>query len=107
MAEGQKRRWAAINAAEAAPVAPKMLETLAAIIAPPEDAEFKRAMSATMKASWAKRKKATAAIAAKPTAVTAKAPLPVAPLVALLYKRPALQWRRQAARMRFLFPSRL
>jgi hypothetical protein len=51
-----------------------MSEKLAAIIAPPEDAEFKSKMSATMKASWAKRKKATAAIAAKPT-VTAKVPL--------------------------------
>jgi len=76
MAEGQKRRWAAINAAKAEPVAPKISKTLAAIIAPPEDAEFKSAMSAAMKASWAKRKKATAAVAATPTAVTAKAPLP-------------------------------
>jgi hypothetical protein len=76
MAEGQKRRWAAINAAKAEPVAPKISETLAAIIAPPEDAEFKSAMSAAIKASSAKRKKATAAVAAKPTVVTAKAPLP-------------------------------
>jgi hypothetical protein len=74
MAEGQKRRWAAINAAHADPVAPKTSKTLAAIIAPPEDAEFKSAMSAAMKASWAKRKKATAALAAKPTVVTAIAP---------------------------------
>jgi hypothetical protein len=75
MAEGQKRRWAAINAAKAEPVAPRISERLAAIIAPPEDAEFKSKMSAAMTASWAKRKKATAAIAAKPTVVTAKAPL--------------------------------
>jgi hypothetical protein len=74
MAEGQKRRWAAINAAKAESVAPKMSEKLADIIAPPEDAEFKSAMSAAMKASWAKRKKATATVAATPTVVTAKAP---------------------------------
>jgi hypothetical protein len=73
MAEGQRRRWAAINAAKAKPVAPKISEALAAIIAPPEDAEFKSAMSAAMKASWEKRKKQTAVAAAKPTVVTAKA----------------------------------
>jgi hypothetical protein len=59
MAEGQKRRWAAISAANAGPLAPKRLEALAAIIAPPEDAEFKNAMSAAINASSAKRKKAT------------------------------------------------
>jgi hypothetical protein len=57
MAEGQKRRWAAINAAKVEAVAPKISKTLAAIVAPPEDAEFKAKMSAAMKASWAKRKR--------------------------------------------------
>jgi len=66
MAEGQKRRWEAINAAKAAPVVPKVSEKLAAIIAPPEDAEFKTAMSAAIKASSAKR---------TPAVVAEKAPL--------------------------------
>jgi hypothetical protein len=60
MAEGQKRRWAAINAAKAEAAAPKLSKRLAAIIAPPEDAEFKSKMSEAMKASWAKRKKTAA-----------------------------------------------
>jgi len=60
MALGQKRRWAAINAAKAEAAAPKVSKKLAAIIAPPEDAEFKAKMSAAMKASWAKRRKAAA-----------------------------------------------
>jgi hypothetical protein len=88
MAEGQKRRWAAINAAKAEPVgpkkrtmsaegrqriidatkarwakvnaakaeapAPRVSKRLAAIVAPPEDAEFKSRLSKAMK----KRKKA-------------------------------------------------
>jgi hypothetical protein len=60
MAEGQKRRWAAINAAKAEAVAPKISKKLAAIIASPEDAEFKAKMSAAMKKAWAKRKKTAA-----------------------------------------------
>jgi hypothetical protein len=46
------------SAAKAGPVAPKISKKLATIISPPEDAEFKSKMSAAMKASWAKRKKA-------------------------------------------------
>jgi hypothetical protein len=68
MAEGQKRRWAAINAAKAEVVAPKRSKEKSAIlaaIAPPEDAEFKAKMSVAMKASWAKRKKATAKLGVK------------------------------------------
>jgi hypothetical protein len=63
MAEGQKRRWAAINAAKAGTVALKakpakktVKATIAEMIAPKADEEFKSAMSAAMKASWAKRK---------------------------------------------------
>jgi hypothetical protein len=63
MAEGQKRRWAAINAAKAAPVVQKkapskkaaLLETVTPSAA---DAEFKAKMSIAMKKAWAKRKKA-------------------------------------------------
>ena len=84
MAEGQKRRWAAINAAKAESVAPKLSGSLAAIVSPPEDAEFKSKMSAAMKASLEKRKKATAAnapvapkkktAAAKSAAISKKMP---------------------------------
>ena len=58
MAEGQKRRWAAINAAKAKAAAPKISKKLAAIVAPPEDAEFKSKMSIAMAKSWAKRRAA-------------------------------------------------
>jgi hypothetical protein len=81
MAEGQKRRWAAIDAAKAEATAPKKKSSKAAIaevIAPAADADFKAKMSAAlrreapparnetyrkmmsekMKAAWAKRKKA-------------------------------------------------
>jgi hypothetical protein len=65
MAEGQKRRWAAINAAKAEAAAPKKTPSkkstiLAAITPSAEDAEFKSKMSIAMKAAWAKRKKAAA-----------------------------------------------
>jgi hypothetical protein len=65
MAEGQKRRWAAINAAKAEAAAPKKTPSkkstiLAAITPSADDAEFKSKMSIAMKASWAKRKKAAA-----------------------------------------------
>jgi hypothetical protein len=59
MAEGQRRRYAAIRAAKAEAVAPKISKKLAEIVAPAEDVEFKKKMSEAMKASWAKRKKAT------------------------------------------------
>jgi hypothetical protein len=58
MAEGQKRRWAAINAAKVEAAAPKISKKLAAIVAPPEDAEFKSKMSIAMAKSWAKRRAA-------------------------------------------------
>jgi hypothetical protein len=58
MAEGQRRRYAAIRAAKTEAAAPKISKKLAEIVAPSEDAEFKAKMSAAMKASWAKRKKA-------------------------------------------------
>ena len=61
MAEGQKRRWAAINAAKAEAVAPKkrtIKAVIAEAIAPAEDAEFKSKMSIAMAKSWAKRKAA-------------------------------------------------
>jgi hypothetical protein len=46
IADAAKRRWAAIKAAKSE------------VVAPSEDEEFKSRMSAAMKASWAKRKKA-------------------------------------------------
>src|ERR1700679_2100142 len=52
MAEGQKRRWAAINAAKAEAIAPKVSKKLAEMIAPPEDAEFKSKMSIALAKSW-------------------------------------------------------
>ena len=65
MAEGQKRRWAAINAAKAEAAAPKKTPSkkstmLAAVTPSAEDTEFKSKMSIAMKAAWAKRKKAAA-----------------------------------------------
>ncbi len=57
MAEGQRKRWAAINSAKAEASSPKVSKKLADVIAPPEDAEFKAKMSAAMKKAWAKRKK--------------------------------------------------
>jgi hypothetical protein len=65
MAEGQKRRWAAINAAKAEAAAPKKAPSkkstiLAAVTPSAEDTEFKSKMSIAMKAAWAKRKKAAA-----------------------------------------------
>jgi hypothetical protein len=65
MAEGQKRRWAAINAAKAKAAAPKKAPSkksaiLAAVTPSAEDAEFKSKMSIAMKAAWAKRKKVVA-----------------------------------------------
>ena len=64
MAEGQKRRWATINAAKSEAVAPKtkaVKATIAEVIAPGEDAEFKSKMSLAMAKSWAKRKAANSA----------------------------------------------
>lgn len=62
MAEGQKRRWAAIKAAKAGAVTPKVskkkIAILAAIAPPAEEVEFKSKMSIAMKKAWAKRKKA-------------------------------------------------
>lgn len=65
MAEAQKRRWAAINAAKAEAAAPtkapsKKSTILAAVTPSAEDVEFKSKMSIAMKAAWAKRKKAAA-----------------------------------------------
>jgi hypothetical protein len=65
MAEGQKRRWAAINAAKAEAATPKKAPSkkstiLAAVTPSAEDVEFKSKMSVAMKAAWAKRKKAAA-----------------------------------------------
>ena len=60
MAEGQRKRWAAINAAKAETSAPKKKtakEAIAEVIAPKADEEFKSKMSIAMKAAWAKRKK--------------------------------------------------
>jgi len=68
MAEGQRKRWAAINAAKAETVVPKKKTAkaiIAEVIAPPEDAEFKSRMSAAMKVAWAKRKKTAAKKAAR------------------------------------------
>jgi hypothetical protein len=65
MAEGQKRRWAAINAAKAEAIAPKVSKKLAEMIAPPEDAEFKSKMSIALAKSWAKRRRAAAKKKAK------------------------------------------
>jgi hypothetical protein len=60
MAEGQKRRWAAINAAKAqtAPKKKSAKAIIAEVIAPAEDVEFKSKMSIAMAKSWAKRKAA-------------------------------------------------
>jgi hypothetical protein len=63
MAEGQKRRWAAINAGKAEAAAPKKAPSkkstiLAAVTPSAEDAEFKSKMSIAMKTAWARRKKA-------------------------------------------------
>jgi hypothetical protein len=77
MAEGQKRRYAAIRAAKAEAASLKVSKKLADVIAPPEDAEFKAKMSEAMTASWAKRKKATAPVAATPKVAPAKTPVPV------------------------------
>jgi hypothetical protein len=64
MAEGQKRRWAAINAAKAEAAAPKKVPSkksaILAAVTPSEDGQFKSKMSIAMKAAWAKRKKAAA-----------------------------------------------
>jgi hypothetical protein len=70
MAEGQKRRWAVINAAKAEASAPKKAPSkkapsktkavLAAITPPAEETEFKAKMSAAMKKDSAKRKKTAA-----------------------------------------------
>ena len=59
MAEGQKRRYAAIRAAESdAPKSKTAKAILAEVIAPKEDAEFKSKMSIAMAKSWAKRRAA-------------------------------------------------
>jgi hypothetical protein len=58
MAEGQRKRYAAIRAAKAETAAPKVSKKLADIVAPPEDAEFKSKMSIAMAKSWAKRRAA-------------------------------------------------
>jgi hypothetical protein len=61
ISDATKARWAKLRAEKAKAAAPKILKKRSAIlaaIAPPEDAEFKKKMSAAMKASWAKRKKA-------------------------------------------------
>jgi hypothetical protein len=79
MVEGQKKRWAKINAAKAKAATPKKRTKAAVIaeaIAPPEDEEFKSKMSEAMKASWAKRKKATAAAGVKRKAASAKTSVP-------------------------------
>ena len=61
--DATKARWAKINAAKAEAVAPKKAPSkksaiISAITPPTEEAESKAKMSAAMKASWAKRKKA-------------------------------------------------
>jgi hypothetical protein len=59
--EGVRKRWAAVKAAKAEAVAPKISKKKSAILAamaPPEDAEFKSKMSIAMAKSWAKRKRA-------------------------------------------------
>jgi hypothetical protein len=62
MAEGQRKRWAAVKAAKVAEsVSPKRKTQsvrMAEAIAPKEDAEFKSKMSIAMAKSWAKRKRA-------------------------------------------------
>ena len=78
MAEGQKRRWAAINAAKAEPVAPKK-RTMSA--------EGRQRIIDATKARWAKvraaKAEATASVAPKPKATVAPkaapAKTPVAP----------------------------
>jgi hypothetical protein len=61
MAEGQRKRWAAINAAKADATAPKKAASkksavLAAVTPSAEDSEFKSKMSAAMKKAWKKRR---------------------------------------------------
>ena len=73
MAEGQKRRWAAINAAKAEAAAPnrapsKKSAILAAVTPPAEETEFKSKMSIAMKKAWAKRKNTAKKKAAKKAA---------------------------------------
>jgi hypothetical protein len=65
MAEGQKKRWAAINAAKAETIAPKakaakkkVKAIIAEAIAPKADEDFKSKMSIAMAKSWAKRRAA-------------------------------------------------
>jgi hypothetical protein len=65
MAEGQRKRWeakrATVVAESVSPTRKTNSVRIAEAIAPPaEDVEFKSKMSAAMKASWAKRKKAAA-----------------------------------------------
>ena len=61
MAEGQKRRYAAINAAKGEAAAPRKTNSVKiaeAIAPPPEETAFKTRMSEIMKKAWAKRKAA-------------------------------------------------
>lgn len=64
IAEAARRRWAAIKATTA--------DGNAEAAAPSEDEQFKKRMSEAMKASWAKRKKATAKKRAAKTAAHKK-----------------------------------
>ena len=59
MAEGQKKRWAAINAAKGEAAAPRSVKIAEAIAHTPEESDFRKRMSETMKKAWAKRKAAT------------------------------------------------
>jgi hypothetical protein len=60
ISDATKARWAKLRAEKAKAATPGISKKSAilAVIAPPEDAEFKKKMSEAMKASWAKRKKA-------------------------------------------------